>query len=260
MKKRSEYLLASLDCFDMPDSEPSDADLDSERPHATERDRLKVELAFTAEMNARTIKDAEEYYRCMLGEGVKAWNLRDTHMARTLSNILDHLSRELGEDGGGVPRQVWIATGFFYYSVCLSIWACPSVLSRVSSRGPQSHLGDARYTEMGRKHGQLNLAQLLKETYDEEVDTPPRVTPVPPAREDSYEAAFHRVGTEAGHSDFMVVFRGGGELVDAMHEEKLVERMIGVVYNTSTETTYVSTLYDHLCFPFSFFRNTYVPQ
>ncbi|RUS31333.1 hypothetical protein BC938DRAFT_478036 [Jimgerdemannia flammicorona] len=50
-RKRSEYLLASLDCFDMPDSEPSDADLDSERPHATERDRLKVELAFTAEVS-----------------------------------------------------------------------------------------------------------------------------------------------------------------------------------------------------------------
>ncbi|RUS23748.1 hypothetical protein BC938DRAFT_474680 [Jimgerdemannia flammicorona] len=56
-------------------------------------------------------------------------------------------------------------------------------------------------------------------------------------------------GTEAGHSDFMVVFRGSGELVDAMHEEGLVECVIGVVYNTSTETTYVSTLYGHICFP-----------
>ncbi|RUP46285.1 hypothetical protein BC936DRAFT_147126 [Jimgerdemannia flammicorona] len=36
-------------------------------------------------------------------------------------------------------------------------------------------------------------------------------------------------GTEAGHSDFMVVFRGSGELVDAMHEEGLVECVIGEV-------------------------------
>jgi erythromycin esterase-like protein len=37
-----------------------------------------------AEMNALVVKDAEEYYRCMLDEDINSWNIRDTHMTETL--------------------------------------------------------------------------------------------------------------------------------------------------------------------------------
>ncbi|CAG8480346.1 10488_t:CDS:2 [Dentiscutata erythropus] len=51
------------------------------------------EYQFAAEENSLVVKDAEEYYRRMLCEDVKSWNLRDTHMVRALNQILDHLTK-----------------------------------------------------------------------------------------------------------------------------------------------------------------------
>ena len=73
---------------------------------------------FFAEQNAVLVGDAEEYYRTMLGDAAASWNLRDRHMADTLDHLMAHLDRH---DGAG--RVV--------------VWE------------HNSHIGDARATEMG---------------------------------------------------------------------------------------------------------------
>jgi len=80
--------------------------------------RIAADDFFYAEQNALLVKDAEQYYRTMFRGRVSSWNLRDTHMAQSLDGLITHLSR------GGQPAKV-------------VIWA------------HNSHLGDARATEMG---------------------------------------------------------------------------------------------------------------
>ena len=86
---------------------------------------------FYAEQNARLTKNAEEYYRAMYRGRISSWNLRDRHMAETLDALVDHLGR-----GGRAPKIV--------------VWE------------HNSHLGDARATEMG-DEGELNVGQLVRE-------------------------------------------------------------------------------------------------
>ena len=83
------------------------------------RDGLAAEdEQFFAEQNAAVVANAEEYYRTMFGDRAGSWNLRDRHMADTLDQLLAHLDRH-----GGTARVV--------------VWA------------HNSHVGDARATEMG---------------------------------------------------------------------------------------------------------------
>ena len=77
--------------------------------------RVARDAFFFAEQNARLVKNAEKYYRAMFQERVSSWNLRDSHMAETLDALTDHL--------GSKAKIV--------------VWA------------HNSHLGDARATEMG---------------------------------------------------------------------------------------------------------------
>ena len=79
------------------------------------------------------MKNAEAYYRSMFLEEVSSWNLRDRHMAETLDALASHLERQ-----GGRAKVV--------------VWA------------HNSHLGDARATEMGER-GELNVGQLVRERY-----------------------------------------------------------------------------------------------
>src|SRR5207237_3884922 len=95
--------------------------------------RLAEDEQFYAEQNARLVKNAEEYYRSVFLEEISSWNLRDRHMAETLDALVAHLGRQ-----GGRPKIV--------------VWA------------HNSHLGDARATEMGER-GELNLGQLVREKY-----------------------------------------------------------------------------------------------
>ncbi len=88
---------------------------------------------FFAEQNARLVVNAEEYYRAMFRGRDDSWNLRDTHMAETLDALVGHLERQ------GVRGKV-------------AVWA------------HNSHLGDARATEMGER-GELNVGQLVRERY-----------------------------------------------------------------------------------------------
>ncbi len=165
--------------------------------------------AFYAEQNARLVKNAERYYRSMFGGRVSSWNLRDQHMAETIEALAAHLGR-------GAKIVVW---------------------------EHNSHLGDARATEMGRG-GELNVGQLVREkhgndarligfttyhgtvTAASEWDGPAEHKRVRPGMRGSYEALFH----ECGVPDFLLPLRG----MNALAEEKL-ERAIGVIYLPATE-------------------------
>src|SRR5690606_37838839 len=68
-----------------------------------------------ATQNARLVTAAERYYRIMYYGGAESWNLRDTHMFETLEHLLDAHG----------PESKAI------------VWA------------HNSHIGDARHTEMG---------------------------------------------------------------------------------------------------------------
>jgi erythromycin esterase-like protein len=88
---------------------------------------------FFAEQNARLVVDAEAYYRGMFRGGRDdTWNRRDTHMADTLDALDRHLTRR----SGGPAKIV--------------VWA------------HNSHLGDARATDMGWERDELNLGQLAR--------------------------------------------------------------------------------------------------
>jgi erythromycin esterase-like protein len=189
---------------------------------------------FFAEQNARLVKNAEAYYRSMF-RSRESWNLRDTHMAETLDALAAHLSRQ-----GQRAKVV--------------VWA------------HNSHLGDARATEMGER-GELNVGQLARERYRRDAfnigfstytgtvtaasdwDAPAERKRVRPALPDSYEALFHAVATSSAHTeravgapatalepsrDFMLLLRDDGEIVERLRAPRL-ERAIGVIYRPETE-------------------------
>jgi erythromycin esterase-like protein len=87
---------------------------------------------FYAEQNARLVRNAEEYYRTMFHGHVSSWNLRDSHMAETLEALARHLT-------AAAPAKI-------------VVWA------------HNSHVGDARATEMGAR-GEHTLGQLLRQRY-----------------------------------------------------------------------------------------------
>jgi len=173
---------------------------------------------FYAQQNARVARDAEAYYRSMFRGRDESWNLRDTHMVETL----DALQQHLGDRKGRQARIV--------------VWA------------HNSHLGDARATEMG-DHGQINLGQLVRErhapgtsfalgftthegsvTAASEWDAPAERKAVRPSHPDSVERLFH----DTGLGDFLLPMRGRRELSDLMHVHRL-ERAIGVLYLPESE-------------------------
>jgi erythromycin esterase-like protein len=182
--------------------------------HATRDGGAEGDELFAAEQNARLVKNAEQYYRTMFAGRVSSWNLRDTHMAETLGALTHHLARR------GESRIV--------------VWA------------HNSHLGDARATEMGAS-GELNLGQLVRERHPGECflvgfstfsgtvtaaddwDAPARVKQVRPGLPGSYEALFHSTGSPR----FMLMLRGAG-LPPEVHGPRL-QRAIGVIYRPETE-------------------------
>jgi erythromycin esterase-like protein len=171
---------------------------------------------FSAEQNARLVRNAEEYYRATFRGRVNTWNLRDRHMAETLHALLAHLDHRFGRSK-------------------VVVWA------------HNSHLGDARATERGRR-GEWNLGQLVRERYPRDSflvgfttytgtvtaahhwDEDPRTIPVRPARPDSYEALFHEMGPSA----FLVAFDPNARVTSELRAERW-ERAIGVVYRPETE-------------------------
>ncbi|PYP78851.1 MAG: erythromycin esterase [Gemmatimonadetes bacterium] len=184
---------------------------------------------FSAEQNARLVANAERYYRSMFHGRASSWNLRDTHMVETLEAVVEHLERD-GEQAR------------------LCVWA------------HNSHLGDARATQMGRS-GELNVGQLARErfgsatclvgftTYTGTVtaahdwDEPAGRRTVRPGLSGSTEALFHRVGDPR----FLLDLRQAA--VREALQGALLERAIGVIYRPETER---QSHYFHVDLPHQF--------
>jgi erythromycin esterase-like protein len=177
--------------------------------------RFPIDEHFFAEQNARLVKNAERYYRAMFGGRAQSWNLRDRHMMETLEAVLAHVTRRQGQ-----ARAI--------------VWA------------HNSHLGDARATEMGRR-GELNVGQLVRErfgnratlvgftTHDGAVtaasdwDAPAERKRVRPSLPNSYERLFH----DAGVDRFLLWLKDGAAR-EALLTPRL-ERAIGVIYRPESE-------------------------
>lgn len=178
--------------------------------------RMAPDDLFFAEQNARVVQNAEGYYRAMFGSRVSSWNLRDQHMMETLENLTAFLDTQRS------PAKV-------------VVWA------------HNSHLGDARATEMGRS-GEHNVGQLTRQrhgndamligfsTYSGTVtaasdwDEPAERKTVRPGMRGSYEALFH----ETGIGNFMIDLTQPSDAAEVLDTPRL-QRAIGVIYRPDTE-------------------------
>ena len=170
-----------------------------------------------AAANARLVKDAEAYYRVMYHGSAESWNLRDSHMFDTLNMILD-------AKGSGSKAIVW---------------------------AHNSHIGNAKFTDMGMHRDELNIGQLAKDRFGHDArligfgthsgtvaaaddwDEPMKIKKVQPSLPESYERICH----ESEVPKFLLDLREGkrderlaGELM-----EPRLERFIGVIYRPETE-------------------------
>ncbi len=171
---------------------------------------------FDATQNARLVANAEQYYRTMYFGSHASWNLRDQHMFETLKNVLDH--------AGPSKKAV--------------VWA------------HNSHIGDARFTDMGQARGELNIGQLCREHFGDaaaligfgtasgtvaaasEWDAPMEIKKIRSPRPDSYEAMCRDTDLER----FLLDFRRpeSSAVRDVLSRQRL-ERYIGVIYRPETE-------------------------
>jgi len=170
-----------------------------------------------AAANARLVKNAEAYYRVMNYGSEESWNLRDTHMFETLCQLLD-------AKGPSAKAIVW---------------------------AHNSHIGNAAFTDMGMRRGELNIGQLTKERFGDEArligfgthsgsvaaaddwDEPMRIKAVRPSLPGSHERMAH----DSGVPRFLLDLREGqvgSDLSEALLEPRL-ERFIGVIYRPETE-------------------------
>lgn len=190
---------------------------------------------FSAQQNARIVKNAEQYYRTMI-QGDTSWNVRDRHMLDVLERLLE---RE-GEEGKAI------------------VWA------------HNTHIGDYRATDMAAE-GYVNIGGLARDrwgsdnvslvgmsTHEGTViagmawGAPEEVMTLPPSKPDSCERAFHEASLRSGQVSFYLVFD------DSMKKGPLSEtvghRAVGVVYDPLRERrgNYVPSIlterYDALLF------------
>jgi erythromycin esterase-like protein len=178
--------------------------------------RIAEDELFFAEQNARVAKNAEQYYRAMFRGRPSTWNLRDTHMVDTLDGLMAHLGKHREK-----PKAI--------------VWA------------HNSHLGDARQTEMGRR-GELNVGQLVRQRHERAAtlvgfttytgtvtaasdwDNPAERKHVRPGMERSYELLFHSLEIPS----FLLIPREDEEVLEFLSQSRL-ERAIGVIYRPETE-------------------------
>jgi erythromycin esterase-like protein len=175
-----------------------------------------LEDFFSAEQNARVVKNAEQYYRTMFRGRISSWNLRDAHMAETFASLVSHLEQRVKP-------------------VKLVAWA------------HNSHVGDARATHMCGS-GEWNIGQLLRQRYPGECrligfstyagtvtaasnwGEPAECKRVNPARAESFEGLFHSIGIPS----FLLALPPDAEVSHALRET-MIERAIGVVYLPKSE-------------------------
>lgn len=181
------------------------------------------ENVFSAEQNAFIAVNAEKYYRAMITGGPHSWNVRDRHMADTLSRLLKF-------HGKNSKAIVW---------------------------EHNTHIGDARATDMA-EDGMFNIGELARiEDADKGVvlvgfgsykgsviagkrwGSPMRAMELPEARKGSWEYFLHR----AGAKDKLL-------LMDDFQKNKILmknylgHRAVGVVYNPELDKygNYVPTI------------------
>ena len=168
--------------------------------------------------NATVVKNAEEYYRTLFfSEEFSSWNIRDHHMAETLDLVSDYYEKLRAE-----PSKI-------------VVWA------------HNSHVGDARATEMGQRD-EFNIGQLARERYGNAVyllgfstysgtvtaasnwKEMAKRKHVIPALPNSYEHMFHQME----QPNLLLFFSSKNkqaEPVDRLH----LQRAIGVIYRPETE-------------------------
>jgi protein-L-isoaspartate(D-aspartate) O-methyltransferase len=187
-------------------------DLLGQRLRPEERDE---DSFLDAAQNARLIASAERYYRIMYYGGAQSWNLRDSHMFETLKNVV----AARGPDARAV------------------VWA------------HNSHIGDAKHTEMGALRDELNIGQLCREHFGAENvaligmgthsgtvaaatdwDGDMEVKRVNPSRPDSYERLFH----DTGMPRLLLDMSQDSAAARGLKRQRL-ERFIGVIYRPETE-------------------------
>jgi protein-L-isoaspartate(D-aspartate) O-methyltransferase len=176
---------------------------------------LDGEDLFDAQLNARLVADAEQYYRIMYYGSDESWNHRDTHMFETLRLLL-------GRYGSGAKAVVW---------------------------EHNSHLGNAAATQFG-KHGQLNVGQLCRQAFGKNVyaigqgtdhgtvaaalawEGAMEIKHVRPALPDSYERLMHLTELDAF---FLPLAQSRNQQLTSALAQRRLERAIGVIYHPETE-------------------------
>jgi erythromycin esterase len=180
------------------------------------------EAALNAAQNVHIAVNAEAYYTNMTSFNDNTWNMRDTHMMETLQRLFKFY-------GPHSKAVVW---------------------------EHNTHIGDARYTDMKRA-GMINVGQLVREERGEK-DTvlvgfgsfkgtviagkawnaPMEVMTMPEARKNSLEAALHQESA----ANKLMIFNPGprGE----SFYSPVPHRAIGVVYHPEQEKygNYVPTV------------------
>jgi len=182
------------------------------------------ERFFNAEQNALVARNAELYYRTMVRGGPGSWNVRDRHMVETLNRLMR-------QHGPMAKAIVW---------------------------GHNTHIGDARYTDM-LTAGMVNVGQLVREAHAdegvvlvgfgthrgtviaaEEWGAPMERMSVPGARDGSFEDVLFT----AGVGDSLLIFDGSENGGVPGLDQPIDHRAIGVVYDPSRERwgNYVPTI------------------
>ncbi|HYC88102.1 MAG TPA: erythromycin esterase family protein [Thermoanaerobaculia bacterium] len=173
-------------------------------------DKRMLDELFSAEQNARVVRNAEEYYREQSRGHVSTWNLRDKHMVATMDELQRYLLQRNGHDN-------------------IAVWA------------HNSHVGDARATARAR-FGEWNMGQLVREHWPagasftvgfmtntgtvmaaDAWDSPPRIQQLRPSLRGSHGALFHEVGLPR----FLVLL---GEIEARAVRTPRQQRAVGVVY------------------------------
>ena len=191
----------------------------------------KEDEYFYAIQNARLVKNAEHYYRTMFEGHIQSWNTRDHHMVETLNILADHLENRFKR-----PAKI-------------IVWA------------HNSHLGDARATEMGER-GEVNIGQLIREQHDRDVysigfstydgtvtaasdwDAPAECKQINPGMDGSYEKLFHQIQ----YKNFILDLHSDNKVEYYLHLPRL-QRAIGVIYRPETE---LASHYFYTRLPFQF--------
>ena len=173
------------------------------------------EELFNAQLNARMIADAEQYYRVMYYGSDESWNHRDTHMFQTLQLLLQRY-------GLGSKAVVW---------------------------EHNSHLGNAAATQFG-MHGQVNVGQLCRRSFGNQMyaigqgtdhgtvaaasmwEGPMELKQVRPSHPDSYERLMHLTEMEAF---FLPLTKSPDPQLTSALALRRLERAIGVIYLPENE-------------------------